>query len=116
MLLMPAHTGPIVQPLQRQMDVLVRFQLQDGQPAIQRARQHVEHGAIDGGKGWRLRIDKASVETLIKATNILRDEAFQPALWRHAVEQIGVGTAWPALFANALHYFVEQPLAALVEY
>ncbi len=90
MLLMPAHPRPIVQPLQRQMDVLIRFQLQDGQPAIQRAGQHIQHGAIDGGKSRYLRIDKAPVQPLIQSPHIPHDQAFQPALGRDAEEQVGV--------------------------
>ena len=43
-ILVITHARPVVEALYREMNVFVGFQLEDGEAAIERAGQHVDHG------------------------------------------------------------------------
>src|ERR1035437_5048841 len=72
-LLMPADSRPVVEPLQRQVNVLVGLQLQDGEPAIEGAGEHVEHGAIGSRERWNLGVHEAAIEPLVDYANRARN-------------------------------------------
>jgi hypothetical protein len=42
----PFDSGPIIQALQRKMDVLIRFQFNDRELMVARRGEDVEHGSI----------------------------------------------------------------------
>src|SRR6516162_846262 len=83
---MPAHSRPIVEALQREMNVLIGLQLDDGQAPVARKREHVDHRAIGRGKGGYLRIYRLGFEALVDDADIGAYQRFQPALWVHPEE------------------------------
>jgi len=46
--MMPRNARPVIQPLQRQMNIFIRLQFNYGQPFLASGYQHVDHGAIGG--------------------------------------------------------------------
>src|SRR5271167_307765 len=89
-LLVPAHARPVVEALEREMNVLVGLQLEDGEAAIEGAGEDVDHGAVGGGEGGNLRVDEALVEPLVDGANVADDQRFQPALGAEAIDWIAV--------------------------
>src|SRR5262249_14714400 len=84
----PLHSRPVIQALQRQVDVFVGLQFQYRQPAFACTGQHVNHGAIRGGKSRDLGINVTLVQTRIDRRHVLRNQRFQPAFRIHAPERI----------------------------
>src|SRR4030088_1549204 len=63
--MMPLNSRPIVQPLQRQVNILISLEFHDGQPPLNRSGQNIDHGAVRGGEGWHLQIETGRVQTLV---------------------------------------------------
>jgi len=89
-LLVPAHARPVVEPLQRKVDVLVGFKFKNGEAAVESTGQHVEHGAVGGGERRHLRVDKSRIQPLVDGAHVARDEGFEPALGSKPEEHVGV--------------------------
>src|SRR5271165_245160 len=87
-LLVPAHARPVVEALEREMDVFVGFELEDGETTVKSAGEHVDHGAVGGGEGGHLRVHEATVETLVDGADVAGNERFQPALGTQAEEGV----------------------------
>src|SRR4029077_21179450 len=75
---MPLHARPVIQALQWQMDVFVRFQFHNDQAPFAGRGQHIEHGAIRGREGGYLGIETAVVEFLVHSSDIAYYERLQP--------------------------------------
>src|ERR1039458_1728932 len=88
-LLVPAHAGPVVEALEREMNVFVGLELEDGEATVVGAGEHVDHGAIAGGEGGHLRIDEALVEAPVDGADIADDQRFQPALGADTKDRLG---------------------------
>src|SRR6266849_57459 len=84
------HAQPIIRSLQRQMNVLAGFQLNDRQPAATRHREQVENAVLAPGIGQNLRVDEPLIEQGIDARYVLANEGFQPALGLHTVERMAL--------------------------
>ena len=71
--LMPLHSCPVIQALQWQMDILLRFQLNHGKLACASYAEYVNHRPIGGGKRRNLRIHLRGIEIAIDRGHILQD-------------------------------------------
>src|ERR1700686_2927298 len=73
----PLDSRPVIQALQREVDILVGLELHDREPAVVRGGQHVEHGAVGGGECGNLRIERARVQALVDHADIGDHQRFQ---------------------------------------
>src|SRR5271169_3400341 len=79
-LLVPAHTSPVVETLKWEMDVLIGLEFEDREATVEGAGKDIDHGAVGGSEGGHLRVDEALVEALVNVTDVADDQRFQPAL------------------------------------
>ncbi|MGC1449430.1 MAG: hypothetical protein WA830_05265 [Candidatus Sulfotelmatobacter sp.] len=89
---MPRNPRPVVETLERQMDVFVGFQFDAGQAAVMRGGQHVDHGPVGGGECGNLRIEQARIQALVDDADIGHHERFQPAFGTQAEQGMLAGT------------------------
>ena len=99
-LVVPLYPRPVVEPLQGQMDILMRLELEHSQPALAGGGQHIDHGAVAGGEGGHLRIHMPRVEAGIKTRQIGDEFRFQPALRLHAPKRVGHAASGMAAVAQ----------------
>ena len=78
--MMPGDARPVIKSLQRQVNVLIRFQFDNRQSAFASHRQNVNHRAVRGRERGYLRIAPARIELIIQGANIFDHERLQPAL------------------------------------
>ncbi len=110
--LMPLHPRPIIQPLQRQMNVFIRLQLNHGQPSFARQREHVDHGPVGRRKCRHLRIHGLWLEPLINHADISPHQRLQPSLRMHPKQPIPARPIWmPCLAQRCQQLHEETPVA-----
>ena len=90
LLMMPSHPNPIIQPLQREMKILIRLQLNHRQPSVIRHAQQVEHTAVRRRKRRHLRINMRRIKMCIERPLHLAAAHSQPPLRLHPVERIAL--------------------------
>src|SRR5665213_4599682 len=88
----PANTDPVIQPLQRQMQVVISFQLNDRQPAIPVHGQQIEHSAIVCRKRRHLRISVRGVEVCVDCGHVAAQHALQPAFGLRAIQDVALAS------------------------
>src|ERR1700758_4938476 len=96
----PLDSRPVIQALQREVDILVGLQLHNREPAVMRGGQHVEHSAVGGGECGNLRIERARVQSLIDHADIADHQRLQPAFGTQAKEKILAGAVGMAGIAK----------------
>src|SRR4051812_28776495 len=67
----PGHASPIIESLQRQVDVFVCLEFKHGEASLVSGCQHVYHRPIGCGKSRNLRIDATSIEALVEGAHIV---------------------------------------------
>src|SRR5207245_3149928 len=87
-LLLAANAQPIIGRLQRQMNVLAGFQLNNRQPPSTRHGEKIENAVFSTRVCKDLGIDKTLIEHGVNAGNIFADYGFQPALRLRAEERM----------------------------
>src|SRR3954470_348288 len=107
-LMMPFHAQPIVEPLQRQVNVFVGLQLDYREPPISRAGQQIDHSAIGSCEGGNLRVYTRGIETCIEPSHVALDLGFQPALRLHAPQWMAFVSVGPTQLAQTLYQLFEQ--------
>ena len=85
-----AHAHPVVEGLQRKVQVLVGFQFQDHEARVAVEREQVEHTAIAAGERGNLVVDQIAAQLGKQFPEPRTQTRLQPALGRHAEERIGV--------------------------
>ena len=85
---MPLHARPVIQALQRQMNVFVGLQLDDREPSFARQRQHIDHRPVRSRKCRNLRIDRLGFQPLVNHADVVHHQRLQPALWMHAEQAV----------------------------
>ncbi len=78
---MPADADPVVEALEGEMEVVVSFELDDGEAAGLRAGgagdgEEVEHAAVGGGEGRDLGVDMVGVEVGVEGLDIAAEDGF----------------------------------------
>ena len=86
--MVPFHTRPVVQPLQRQVDVFVGFQFHHRQAARMRGGEHIDHGPVRGGKRRNLRIPARRLQPPIHYTHVAHHQRLQPSLRAQTPQRI----------------------------
>ena len=105
--MMPFHTRPIVQPLQRQVNVFVGFQFHHCQPPGVCSGEHVDHGAVGGGEGRNLRIQARWIESVIDHSDIAHHQRLQPSLRTQPPQWMLARSVGMANVAHTVHEFCE---------
>jgi len=85
---MPLNSRPVVQTLQRQVNVLIRFQFQDGEPSFERQRQHIDHRPVCRGKRRDLRIHGLGCKPLVDHADVGAHQRLQPPLGMHSKQPV----------------------------
>src|SRR2546425_12761641 len=85
---MAADPQPIFGGLERQVDVLVRLQLNDREPAGARNPEDVDDAGAAAGCGKHLRIDKSRIKSSVDPRDLLAHQRFEPALGLGAIERM----------------------------
>ena len=106
---MPAHTQPIIKPLQSEVHILVRFQFQHCEAAIITDSQQVKHAAVAGLECGHLRVDVIGIEARCRhfLRNSQTDRIRYPLAERsscrfHARGLVGLWMTWRAAAERAL--------------
>src|ERR1700738_2265584 len=99
----PADADPVVEALQREVEVVVGFEFDDGEAAGLRAGgagdgEQVEHAAVGGGGGGGLGVEGWEVGA---------EDGFEPALGGHAVERVALVPGSATAFEKAGGEFAE---------
>src|SRR5271170_1500596 len=95
LLQMTPDAQPIVRRLQRQMNMLGRFQLENRQAAFARNRKHVEDAMLAAAIGEDLRVDKMRIERGVDARYLFANQGLEPPFRLRAIERIaGVARQW----------------------
>src|ERR1700690_3383728 len=105
--MVPGYPRPVVQALQRQVDVFVSLQLDHRQPAFARGREYIDHGAVRSGKCGYLGIQAGSIKTLVHFGYILDHQRFQPALRMQSPERMISRTLGMTDFSDAVNQKTE---------
>src|ERR1051326_7743296 len=84
----PKHSRPVIQALQREMDVLIGFELYYRKPAFAGAGEYVNHGAIGSGESRHLRIHVRRIEPRIYRRDAFEDQRLKPAFGINSPERI----------------------------
>jgi len=69
--MVPGHARPIVQTLQGQVNVFIGLEFDDTEPARAGDGQHINHGAVGGGKSGYLGIETCRFQLFLHGSNIL---------------------------------------------
>ena len=85
---MTAYAKPVAGGLQREMNVLARFKLEDGETSGASDREEIENAVLAAGMREHLRINEARVESSIDAGDVFANQSFEPALWLRAIESM----------------------------
>src|SRR5262249_39848984 len=78
--MVPSNSQPVVKTLHWQLDVFADLQLQNCQTAFTGNAQDVDHAAVAAEKRRDMRINEARVKPGVDHSNILQEQAFEPAL------------------------------------
>src|SRR5439155_23275345 len=113
--MLPGYSRPVINPLQRQVNVLVRLQLEHGEPACSRQREHINHGAIGSRKRRHLRIAPSRIELIVQPADILNYERLQPALRMQPPPTAVLRAVRMARFADAPYQPLQVREIAAVE-
>ena len=79
-LVVPLHARPVIEPLERQVEIFVGFEFEDGEAAGLSNSEEIDHGAIARRKRGHLRVDAISVELRVDDGDVAADDRFEPAL------------------------------------
>src|SRR5213076_2803209 len=99
--MVPCHARPVVDPLQRKVNVFIGFEFNYAEAAFASKRQYVDHSAIRGKEGGHLRIAEAWIQLAIERGDILNDQRLQPTLGMQPPPAAFPGTVRVANFADA---------------
>jgi hypothetical protein len=105
------HMTPVSGGLYRQVNVLGRFQFQNGQAPASCDAEQIENAMFAAGVGKDLRVDKACVELCINSRNIFADDRFKPALRLGAIQFVACigGQRMPVGFEISDQLFAARP-------
>jgi hypothetical protein len=104
------HPDPLVQHLQRQVQVVVRLQRNQRQPSITVQRQQVQHPAIADRKRRHLRIQQVPAQPRQQFSDPRAQLRLQPVFRLHAVKRIGVHSVWPSAPEKPFQQCAANPL------
>ena len=85
-----ADAYPVVECLQRQMQIFVGFEFDDDEAAIAIEGEQIEHAAIAGRERWNLRVKLIAAKERQKFAEASAKFGFEPAFWLDAEERIFV--------------------------
>ena len=83
-----AHAQPIIQPLQRQMQVLIRLQLDHQQPSTAIDSEQIEHPSVARRKRRHLRINALRNNPRLDLQQFLAKHRLQPSLRLQPIERV----------------------------
>ncbi|PYX89131.1 MAG: hypothetical protein DMG67_15810 [Acidobacteria bacterium] len=113
--MVPLHARPVVESLQRQVDIFIRFQFQHSQASLAGRGQHIDHGAVAGGKCRHLGVHESRIKRRIHGGDVPDDQRLQPALRLHAPESMVVVAVGETGFEKADEELAKEPFAVAVQ-
>ncbi len=107
-----ADADPVVEALQREVEVVVGFELDDDETAGLRTGdagdgEEVHHAAVGASEGGDLRVDVVRVEVIVECGDVAAEDGLEPALGLHAVEGIFAVAPGGATDEEAVYEFAE---------
>ncbi len=89
---MPLDAGPVIEPLEREMDILVCFQFHDRHLIRSRDGKNVEHGTVGSGEGGDLRVEAAVIQTFVDGADVAHYKRLEPAFGMQPPKSLVPGT------------------------
>lgn len=77
---MPLNARPIIETLQRKVNIFISLEFNDREPSVAGQGEDIEHGAIGSGKCRDLRVMMARVKALVECSDITKNQRLEPAL------------------------------------
>src|ERR1700684_184697 len=71
--MMPGNSRPVIQSLQRQMNVFIGVEFDYRKASVSREGEHVNHGAVCRGERRHLRIETTRVQSLVHRCDVAND-------------------------------------------
>ena len=109
---MGAHTHPVVEPLQGEVQVFVGLELDDCEAAVTGDAEQVEHAAVAGRECRHLGVDVVGIEVGVEHRHIAAQHALEPALGLHAEEGVALAAAGLAAQEEEAHALAELAVRA----
>jgi len=113
--LVPANADPVVEALEREVDVFVGLQFEDGEATVEGAGENVDHSAVGRGEGGHLRVPEARIEALVDGADVTGDEGFEPTFGTEAEERIAAVATRIAAGGEASDQIAEAGFVGVVE-
>jgi hypothetical protein len=85
---MTLDVKPIVRRLQRNVNILGGFKLENGETSVARNREHVEDAVLAVAVREDLRVNKPRVERCVNASDIFANQGLEPRFGLRAIERI----------------------------
>ena len=113
--MVPGDPGPVVETLQREMDVFVGLEFDDHETVGSSAGKDVNHGAVGSRESRHLAVNTGWIETVIEHVDVGGNNGFQPALGHHLPERMLLGTVGMTNFAQMGGEITESGFTAGIE-
>ena len=110
-----ADAGPVVEGLEGEVEVVVGFELEDGEATLAGDGEEIEEGTAGRCDRERLGVDGSIAERRVDERQIAAQDGFEPALGLEAVERIVRGGVGIAAAEEAIHEIEEEVLGGFVK-
>src|SRR5580700_8056866 len=110
-----ANASPVVDGLQGQVEVVVCFELEDGEATLTSDGEQIEQRAVGRCEGEELRVDRSIAEVGVDEREVAAENRFKPALGLEAEERVVGGGGGITAAEEAIHEVEEEVFGGFIE-